>query len=188
MITELTTINEMLSAVGLGTVTESNTQHPSYKKALTKLQKISNEVQLKGYWFNQSTVTLTADVDGSVMLPQYTLHFDPINEIDKSLIQRGFKVYDKENRTETIARSVEAIIVEELPFELLPQSVKAYVAATAVHAFYLDQGGQEPKLSTYEKARLAAWVNFKAEVLKNKRPVQPRWTSTYSPRPNRVLR
>lgn len=178
MATELKTINRMLSAAGLAPVADNNTQHPSFRKAKIKLDEVSESVQSQGYWFNSSTVTLRATTDGQVYKPQNSVHCNTVNKADKNIVLRGARMYDLENRTYVIGRDLECNIVEVFAFEELPPPVCDYIAARAVHEFYVDQGGQDPKLSEYRGLRQVAEVAFKKETLKNHRPVQKSYSRT----------
>ena len=174
--TELETINKMLSAAGLAPVADMNTQHPSYKRAKLILDDVSRTVQMQGYWFNRAVVTLRRDIDGYVVAPAQATHVNTISTVDADVVLRGNKLYDLVNRTYIFDRDIECNIVEVLDFELLPTPVAAYVAARAVHEFYLAQGGQDPKLSEYRNLRAIAEIDFKKEALKNHRPAQKSYT------------
>lgn len=187
MITELSTINRMLGAAGLAPVAEANTSHPSYRKGQNKLYEINIDVQSAGYWFNSSEVTLSATVDGSIYVPQYAAHINTTSRIDKEIVQRGTRMYDKENRTYNIGRSLKCTMVEVIPFNDLPTVAASFIAARAVHEFYLDQGGQDPKLSEFRGLRGVAEINLKKEQLKNHRPAQSTFIRTSSARFNRDL-
>jgi len=187
MFTELEIINKMLSASGLAPVADMNTQHPSYKKALLKLTDVNRAVQLQGYWFNQSVQTLQPTIDGMVYVPNQALHCRPVDDESAHLSARGSRIYDTTNRTYIIGTSVQVELVELLPILDLPPAVAEYVAARAVHEFYLDQGGQDPKLSEYRGMRSLAETEFKKAVLKNSRITQPTYARLTSGYPLRRL-
>ena len=178
MITELETINKMLSASGLAPVADMNTQHPSYKKALLKLTDVSRSIQSQGYWFNASIQTLIPTGDGNLYVPQKALHCSALDTEDEAagIVARGTRMYSTRDRTYNIGKTVRVELVELLPYNELPPAVAEYIAARAVHEFYLDQGGQEPKLSEYRGMRQVAEVAFKKATLKNQRNTQPTYT------------
>lgn len=187
MITELATINRMLGAAGLAPVADANTAHPSYRKGKNKLAEVNIDVQSKGYWYNSSDVTLQPTIDGSVYVPQKAAHINTTSRTDSRIVQRGQRMYDQENRTYTISRELKCALVEVLDFEELPAIAASYIASRAVHEFYLDQGGQEPKLSEFRNIMLRAEVEMKKEQLKNHRPVQPSYNRVHSIGWNRNL-
>ena len=180
MITELETINKMLSASGLAPVADANTQHPYYRKGRLKLNEVSRIVQSAGHWFNTSTQTLIPTVDGSVYVPNQAVHVNTTESSDSQIVIRGSRMYDLEGRTYTISRELPVHMVELLPFNELPAPAADYIAARAVHEFYLEQGGQEPKLSEFRGIRQVAEIEFKKERVKNHRPLQPTYTRSRS--------
>jgi len=173
VITELATINRMLGAAGLAPVADANNAHPSYRKGKNKLLEVNIDVQSTGYWFNSSEVTLLPSIDGAVYVPQNAAHINTTSRLDTKIVQRGARMYDQENRTYNIARNLKCTLVEIIPFDELPAVPASYIAARAVHEFYLDQGGQEPKLSEFRNMMLRSEVEMKKEQLKNHRPAQP---------------
>lgn len=173
MITELETINKMLGAAGLAPVADMNIQHPSYKKAKIVLDDICRTVQMQGYWFNRAELTLRAGTDGRVIVPAQFSHVNTLATEDADIVKRGDTMYDKNNRTNVIGRDLDCTVVETLPFEALPEPVATYVSARCVHEFYLNQGGQDPKLSEFRGIRMQAEIDFKKECVKNHRPTQP---------------
>lgn len=187
MITELDTINRMLGAAGLAPVADANTAHPSYRKGKNKLNEINIDVQSKGYWYNSSEVTLKPVLDGSVYVPQNAAHINTTSSGDSKIVQRGTRMYDLANRTFNIGREVACKMVEIITFDELPAVAASYIAARAVHEFYLDQGGQEPKLGEFRNIRLTAEIEMKKEQLKNHRPVQVSYTRVSSNGWNRNL-
>lgn len=178
MPTELDTVNRMLSAAGLAPVADANTQHPSYKRALTKLQQVSATLQAPGHWFNKSELTLEPTTDGRVYVPQKAVHLNTLDDIDKDIVIRGPLMYDLPNRTYIISRDLRVKMIEVLDFNVLPMPAADYIAARAVVEFFVDQGGQDPKLTMYRVLAQEAEVRFKKEVLSNHRPEQPSYRRT----------
>ena len=178
MPTELDTVNRMLSAAGLAPVADASTQHPSYKRALIKLQQVNATTQAPGYWFNKSEITLQPTTDGRVYVPQKAVHVNTLDDIDKDIVIRGPLMYDLPNRTYIIGRDLRATMIEVLDFNVLPMPVADYIAARAVVEFFVDQGGQDPKLTMYRVLAQEAEVRFKKEQLANHRSTQPSYRRT----------
>lgn len=178
MPTELDTVNRMLSAAGLAPVADANTQHPSYKRAATKLQQVSATTQAPGHWFNTSEITLEPTVDGRVYVPQKAVHLNTLDDADKDIVIRGPLMYDLPNRTYIISRDLRCKMIEVLDFNVLPMPAADYIAARAVVEFFVDQGGQDPKLTMYRVLAQEAEVRFKKEALANHRPQQPSYRRT----------
>lgn len=166
MLTELEIINAMLASTGTAPLTTNDTQHPFYVKANNKLALVNREVQSKGWWFNRAKRTLNPNLQGEIILPSNTLHADPVDRSD-GLVIRGTKLYDMENATAVLNRSVKIVFVELVPLFDLPPAAGEYIKARAVYEFYRDEDGVMPKLGEYKQARDSAWVRIKAEHLRN---------------------
>lgn len=178
MPTELDTVNRMLSAAGLAPVADANTQHPSYKRAVTKLQQVSATLQSSGHWFNKSEITLQPTTDGRVYIPQKAVHVNTVEDADSNIVMRGPLMYDLENRTYIISRDLVCKMIEVLDFNVLPMPAADFIGAKAVMEFFVDQGGQDPKLSMYRLLAQEAEVRFKKELLSNHRPAAPSYRRT----------
>lgn len=166
MLTRLQIINEMVVSTGTAPLTASDVTHPLYIKANNKLEVVSDAVQSKGWWFNTSVRTLTPNVAGEIILPDTTMHVDPVDTMSK-LSQRGNKLYDRDNATFIIGKAVKVKFVDRWAIEELPTQAAAYIKAKAVYEFYRDEDGNEPKLSNYKAERDMAWVELKGEHLKS---------------------
>lgn len=164
--TELDAINLMLASVGLAPVASETTQHPSYRKAKLKLDQVNRDIQTKGAWYNRSHTILSPTTDGQIYVPQYAVYVNPVDRNEKLTI-RGMRLYNTNTRSYNIGRKVEVKLIEVLPFSELPEPAKNFISCTAVHRFYVDQGGSEPKISEYRNERQLAWVEYKKEELRN---------------------
>jgi hypothetical protein len=156
----------MVVATGTAPLTSSDVLHPLYVKANNKLEVVNEAVQGTGWWFNTSKRTLNPNVAGEIILPDTTLHCDPVDTASK-IIVRGTKLYDNENATYVIGKPVKVKFVDKWAVEELPPFAAACVKARAVYEFYRDEDGNEPKLSNYRQERDTAWVVLKGEHLKN---------------------
>jgi len=166
MLTELEIINAMLASTGTAPLTTNDTQHPFYVKAGYKLSIVNHAIQSKGWWFNKTTRTLNPDANGEIVLPSNTMHADPVDRRDRLTI-RGTRLYDLKNATYSLNRSVELVFVDLVPIIDLPPTAGEYLTSRAVYEFYRDEDGNQPKLGEYKQARDNAWVEFKAEHLRN---------------------
>jgi hypothetical protein len=166
MLTKLEVINAMVASTGTAPLATNDTRHPFYIKASAKLATVSREVQSTGWWFNKSVRTLQPTLDGELILPSTALHVDPVDRGSK-LVRRGTRLFDPDMASYTIGKPVRINYVELLEIEEMPPQAVAYIKARAVFEFYLDEDGNEPKLSNYRAERDSAWIGFKAEHLKN---------------------
>lgn len=166
MLTTLDIINNMLAATGTAPVASSSTQHPSYLKADAALRIVNTDIQGRGHWFNTAKRTLRPAVNGEVVLPSNTLSVDPV-DTSVEYVMRDGKLYDQANATYNIGKEVEVHHVTLVRVEDLPTTAQQLIRCTAVHDYYLDADGGEPKLSSYGRAVAIAEARFKVESLKH---------------------
>lgn len=167
MRTKLSAINEALSAIGMNRVAALDSQYPAFIKALAVYERVSQEIQEKGWWFNRSTVTLNPNTEGQILVPAKSVVVIP--ECSRYVL-RGRYLWDAEERTANIGVPVSAIIIELLEFDDLPPSAAAYVTKRTVYEHFLDEEGAEPKLTRYERAAMNAWAGLKQDELKHAKP------------------
>lgn len=167
MRTKLSTINEALSAVGLQRVTSLDSRYPAFVKALAVYERVSQEVQEKGWWFNRSSVVLSPNTNGQVLVPAKSVVVIPENS---RYVLRDRFLWDTETRTDILNTTVRAVLIEMLDFEDLPPSAATYIAKRTVYEHFLDEEGTEPKLTRYERAAMGAWASLKQDELKHAKP------------------
>lgn len=150
MLTRLDIINEMLGSTGTAPITSENTTHPVYLAAGQKLNIVSRKLQMKGWWFNTSWITLTPNEYGEIITPQNALSVDPVDE-DSTLVRRDNRLMDRVGQKFVFDAgfSVAVVTVDEVPVEDLPFSMAEYVRARAVYEFYVDRNGDGLKTQEY---------------------------------------
>lgn len=135
--TELAAVNTMLSVIGEAPVNSLEVSGLSdVAIAKTILMESSRAVQEKGWHFNtEDNYELAVDGDGSIALPENILRVDASPEEALDLVQRGNRLYDRENHTFNIGRSVKCTIVIGLPFTDLPAAARYYITIKAARMF-----------------------------------------------------
>ena len=106
---KLEAINVMLTAIGespVNTITSSTTTDVSI--AIQILDNVSREVQSVGWHFNTDTnYKLTKNTSNQIELPSNALRVDNSNQdADLDLVERGRKLWDRENHTYTINKDI----------------------------------------------------------------------------------
>lgn len=191
MITKLQIINEAIKAVGLAPVASIDSKLPSFLKALSTFEHINGEVQSKGWWFNDHIKTLNPGPDGRIVAPQYATSVQVYDRPE--IVIRGQTLYDISKSTDQFDGPVTGRIIETLPIEAVPPSMRYYISMRTKLAHYVDEDGGDPKLSIYMEAHQRAEAVVKAEDLKyrqitskeGKTYIAAKWPHT---KPNRVRR
>lgn len=135
---KLEAVNTMLTAIGespVNTITSSTTTDVSI--ALQILDNVSREVQSVGWHFNTDTnYLLTKNSSNQIELPSNALRVDNSNkDADKDLVERGRKLWDRENHTYTITKDIRVNITWFLEFIELPETARRYITIRAARIF-----------------------------------------------------
>lgn len=136
--TELEAVNECLANIGQSPVSSlSGDLGVDTQIALAYVRSVSRELQSQGWYFNtEYNYPLNPNGDGDIIPPSNTLSIDTdADDRDRDLIQRGTRMYDRENRTYTFTGPIRFRIVLGLPFEELPEAARRFIALRAARIF-----------------------------------------------------
>lgn len=132
--TELTRVNNVLAAVGMGPVSTLD-QTREAQVARDTLTEVDVEIQSRGWHFNtEREVTIAPDTSTNIPVPTDALRIDP-EDPTLDFVQRGGVMFDRENNTTTINRTADYKIVRFLDFEDLPVAAQEYITARAARLF-----------------------------------------------------
>lgn len=163
----LTVVNEMLGTMGETSLSSLTDYHPFLADCLDTLNRVSQNVQAKPWWFNEEKATLTPNVvDSFIYLPNDLLE---IMSCKAEYVQRGGRLYNTETGSYVFTDDVTMTIRRLLDFEDLPQIPASYIAAEAVLQFQSSYDGDSNK-----RAEKAAWrdnclVNLNAEETRKRK-------------------
>jgi hypothetical protein len=136
--TELEAVNECLENIGESPVsTLSGDLGVDAQIALNFVRKVNRALQSRGwYWNTEKDYPLTPNGDSDILLPFNTLSVDTTAEdADRDLVQRGPRLYDRDNRTYAFTTSVKVQLVLGLTFEELPETARRYISLRAARLF-----------------------------------------------------
>lgn len=166
MTTKLEVINHVLNTVGEDPVSSPTSNHPSAAAARVTIDRLSKELQIRGWWFNKEyALTLLPNGDGHIILPSNTLKAI-ITDPQATFVWRGSKLYDPVNHTFNIGESVTIDIVVQLELEDMPESAATFLKHKAAYDFYVNDDGDREKSNELEKRVGDAWAVFHAEHLR----------------------
>ena len=152
--TELEAINIMMAAIGETPVnTLTGTLAADVVMARSTLTEINKQVQSEGWSFNtEIDVTLTRDSSNNINLSSDVLrvvaniHQHPT--IDP--IQRGLKLYDRQNNTFVFEEDLICTVVYLRTFAEIPEQARYYMTIKAARLF-VDRLIGDDGLRTYTK-------------------------------------
>lgn len=167
--TELEAVNMMLLTISeqpVETLESLTLSEASIARDL--LHEVNRTVQSKGWNFNtEEEYLLRRDVDGYINLPINVLKVDAFRT-DLNVVQRGLRLYDKENHTYVFTQDVNADIVLFLPFEELPQTFRTYIMVKAARQFQAKIIGSELAHKLSEEDEQQAWAAAHTEEMESR--------------------
>lgn len=161
--TKLEAINELLEAIGESPVnSETNTGLVEADLAAVRLDKVSRQVQKRGWHWNTLTnYVIDPDNNGYIQLPASTLQVDTSGK-DRhlDLVQRGTRLYDRDNNTFAVKKSVLVDIVLYLDFEDIPENARDYITQRAARKFQQRLFGSEVLSQFDREDEQLAWFDL----------------------------
>ena len=132
---ELPAVNQILQSCGQAPVTTLDQTNPDVAIAYQTLLEVSREVQAEGWSFNKEYhYELTPDNNNEIRIPNNMLQVDLSHNaanMDKDVIRRNGKLYDKANHTYTFTGKVECDITWLFDWVDLPTPIADFITARA---------------------------------------------------------
>jgi hypothetical protein len=182
--TELEAVNTCLEAIGeqpVNSVPVTGVSKASLARDL--IYKISRQVQNLGLNCNtEEDYELSPNQDNEIVLPNNCIDVDPDYLTDNRYVERNGKLYDREDHTYTITKSIRVTITFFLTWTELPEHVRSYITIMAARIFqarYLSDEGLHLFTEADEYAARSLFVkkelkNADVSILDNTR-VNPRF-------------
>ncbi len=146
---ELPAVNQILQSCGQAPVTTLDQTNPDVAIAYQTLLEVSREVQAEGWSFNtEFHYEMTPDTNKQILIPNNMLQVDLSHNaanLDKDVIRRSGKLYDKVKHTYTFTKKVECDIVWLFDWVDLPVPIQDFItsrAATQVSSRIVGDGNQ----------------------------------------------
>ena len=136
--TELEAVNECLENIGQAPVsTIAGDLGVDTQIALNFVRKINRELQSQGWhWNTDKYFPLTPNGDSDILLPSGTLAVDSDGEdVARDVVQRGSRLYDRDNRTYAFTAALSTRLTVALTFEELPETARRYIMLKAARVF-----------------------------------------------------
>lgn len=166
--TELTAVNDMLSAIGDTPVNSlTGLVTPTVTIARNILAMENRKLQSKGWHFNTDyDYRLTPDTDGIIWVPANMLKVDlrvELYGLSYDPVIRNGKLWDKKNRTFVWPEAIEAQIRWLFPFDELPETAKQYIMIRAGRVFVDRMVGDDSVIIFTRNDEELAWASLREE-------------------------
>lgn len=136
---EIEAVNALLATIGEAPINSLEGQLTTdASMALSTVHEVSREVQTEGWSFNtEEKYPLVPDQEGFIYLPSncMSIIFPRPTLEEKNIVQRGMRLYDKEEHSYKFKRTLYADVIMLLPFEELPEAARRYITIRAARVF-----------------------------------------------------
>ena len=164
---ELPAVNQILQSCGQAPVTTLDQTNPDVAIAYQTLLEVSREVQAEGWSFNKEYhYEMTPDTNNEILIPSNVLQIDLTDNaanMDKDMIRRNGKFYDKANHTYTFTEKVECDITWLFDWVDIPVPIADFItarAATVVSSRIVGDGNQYQILQQKEAFTRASAMEY----------------------------
>lgn len=163
LMSELEAVNKILAVAGDSPVQTLEDDYIQAILARQILTRTSRKIQGTGWWFNEDeNVILIPDIDGFVTLGNNVISAI-VNNDAGTVIQRGERLYDRQERTYVFTENINADLVIALEWSELPQSAREFIADSACVQYNNDFFGAQEVKQILETNRSASYLNLKQE-------------------------
>lgn len=132
---ELPAVNQILQSCGQAPVTTLDQTNPDVAIAYQTLLEVSREVQAEGWSFNKEYhYEMTPDTNEEILIPNNMLQVDLSHNaanMDKDVIRRNGKLYDKAAHTYQFSDKVECDIIWLFDWVDLPKPIADFITSRA---------------------------------------------------------
>lgn len=159
--TELEAVNFLLLSIGEQPINDLNVTGVSeISIARSLIHQVSRQVQAKGFSFNsEEGYRLPLTTENEILVPTDALKIDATDK-SKDIVQRGGRLYDKDNHTFKFDEPLEVDIVFFLDFRDLPQTVRDFVIIKAARLFQSKVVGSEALYAFSAQDEQEAYLNM----------------------------
>lgn len=179
--TEVAAVNLILRNAGETPVNSLSGEVPlEASQARETLVEVSEEVQLKGWYFNTEVVFLSPDNNGHIIVPKNTLSVKTWGASRGTpVVARGTKLYNMTPLATgpIFEAGLQLELVLGLPFEELPASARRYVSMKAARVFQVRESGDELNAREDTEDEQRAMADMASEQL-TAQPLSLRVSST----------
>lgn len=163
----LDAVNLVMQKLGERPVTTVNAQHPTLAVLLPVIEQTRRTALMRGWWFNEYSMTLYPDLAGNIALGADVLSFVP--DCEGSAIVRGDKLYNPDTLTYVFSGPVAGRVTQDVVFDELPEAAAVFVLYTAAVEAYATDLGVTQELSLWQNRAQQGWSDLIAEHLRQRR-------------------
>lgn len=163
----LDAVNLILPKLGEHPVTSLDSQSPTIGVILPEIDGQIAMCLQSGWWFNTFKVDLFPNSEGGLDVPDDTLSFVSLPQYP-IIVQRGEQFYNAQTRSYIfpVGQKVSGMLIQNVDFESLPESVAQYVLYSALVVIYITDIGLEQVVQSWTTMAQRAQASMEQEHLR----------------------
>lgn len=167
LLSELEAVNRILAIAGDSPVQTLEDNYVQSNLVRQILHNVSRTIQSQGWWFNEEeNIDILPNDYGYIVLGTNVIRAVPSNP---NIIQRGSRLYDKQNRTGIFSQAVNLeTLVIGLEWDDLPNSAREYIVAVACLEYNSDYLGDDTQMAVLQRKISLTEIEIKSEDVENR--------------------
>lgn len=162
----LDAVNRIMPKLNERPVTSVTQKHPTLAILMPIVENAKQQLLLKKWWFNTYDYEAFPSPDGFIYMGAEVIAFYPK---DDGVTIRGGRLYNLQERTYTFTSSVKGLVVEDMEFDLMPESAAHAVFYCALVEMFTTDIGMSQELALWAQQEDKARVELLAEHLRQKK-------------------
>jgi hypothetical protein len=162
----LTAVNLILPALGEHPVTSLDIKHPTLAVILPQIEQQRQDFQTNGWWFNTVPARMLPNSEGQIDVPTGTLEFIPDSG---DVASRGEMFYNIAERSYVFTEALVGDLIQDVPFEQLPESAAQYVLYSSLVLAYATDIGLEQTVQLWSAKANEALARVERAHLRNRK-------------------
>lgn len=163
----LDAVNTCLSALGEARVTSTTVRHPTVDLILSTLDLKKAALLERGWWFNQSDVTMYPSLTNEMEYPVDALSV--LGYGGEILVRRNGMLFDVDENTNLFTEPKQMRVFYNTLFEDLPECVATVVTCRTAAEVYSGDLGVDSAVQRLAQLEAQATAEMNMQHLRNKR-------------------
>lgn len=162
----LDAVNRIMPKLNERPVTSVTAKHPTLAILIPIIDNARQQLLLKQWWFNTYLYEAFPSPDKSIYIGNDVMAFYP--ETD-GVVVRGNRLYNLHERTYEFTGSVKGKVVEDIEFDLLPESAAQAVFYCALVEMFTTDIGMSKELALWAEQERLARIEILAEHMRQRK-------------------
>lgn len=160
-------INNILPYFGQASITSVNHKHPTVAMILANIESARKYLLNQGWWFNTFITKLNPDTQKHIVIDSGVIAIQGLGSDNVQL--RGRDLFNVDTGSFLFQKSVNVVLLQDIPFEKLPYSAQYWIQCRAAFNAYVRDYGIEEVVQEMQLRQQQARIRLTAQHLAKRR-------------------